>query len=116
MKKALIGGLVVLAVVAIALGAGLDGRWVGTVSSPNGDMDLTFVFKTDGENVTGSVETEMGSLPISNGKLAGDALSFDVDFNGESIAHKGTFSGDKIHLSVSSSFGDWEMDLSRAQN
>jgi len=114
-KKVLIGGILFAALMVIGLAAGIDGRWEGTFSSPNGDMDLVFNFKTDGQNLTGTVDSQMGEMPISNGKIDGDEFSFDVDAMGEAITHKGTVNGDSIHMKVSSSFGEWELDLNRAK-
>ena len=53
------------------------------MDTPNGPMELTFEFKAEGETLTGTVTSAMGSLPISNGKVAGDLLTFDVDARGE---------------------------------
>ncbi len=115
MKKLLISVILFLTFMVIGLAAGIDGRWEGTFSSPDGDMDLVFNFKADGQNLTGSVDSQMGEMPISNGKINGDEFSFDVDAMGEAITHKGKVDGDKIHLNVSSSFGEWELDISRAK-
>jgi hypothetical protein len=114
-KKALVSGILFLALMAIAVAADIDGRWEGTFSTPNGDMNLVFNFKADGQNLTGTVESQMGEQPITNGKIDGNEISFDVDAMGNTISHKGTLNGDKIHLTVSSSFGEWEMDLTRAK-
>ena len=35
--------------------AGVDGKWEATVQSPRGEQQYTFVFKADGESLTGTV-------------------------------------------------------------
>ncbi len=49
----------------------LDGSWKGKFSGPNGDMDLVFTFKVNADTLNGDVTSEMGSLPIENGKITG---------------------------------------------
>lgn len=83
------------------------GTWTTQMQGPNGDMTLTFHFKQDGDKLTGSVETPMGGDPvqISNGKIDGDKITFDTSFNGMTINHVGTISGDEIKLSAKSDDG-----------
>jgi hypothetical protein len=78
------------------------GTWTAQMSSPDGDsFTLTFVFKQDGARLTGTVQGPQGDpLAIDNGKVDGDKLSFTVSFNGTTIAHEGTISGDEIKLTT----------------
>jgi hypothetical protein len=95
--------LVVLSFMVIALAADLDGRWEGKISPPGGggdEMTIAFIFKVDGEKVTGSVETPMGPMPIANGKITGNEFTFTVDFNGNAMPHKGTLDGDTVKIKV----------------
>ena len=48
-------------------------------------ISLTYAFKQDGEKVTGTVTTPHGdAIPLSDGKIAGDKISFyvQVDMGG----------------------------------
>jgi hypothetical protein len=83
------------------------GTWTTSVQGPNGDMTLTFHFTQDGEKLTGTVESSMGGDPfqITNGKVDGDKITFDTSFNGMTINHTGTMSGDEINLSAKSDDG-----------
>jgi hypothetical protein len=94
--------LVVLSLAAIAIAADLDGRWEGKLSPPGGgdEMTIAFIFKVDGEKLTGSIESPMGPMEIANGKIKGDEFSFTVDFQGNSILHKGKLTGDTVKISV----------------
>lgn len=85
------------------------GTWTATVQGPNGDMTLTFHFTQDGDKLTGTVESSMGGDPfqLTNGKVDGDKITFDTSFNGMTINHAGTVSGDEIKLSAKS--GDGQM-------
>ena len=68
-----------------ARAADVDGKWAGSLSTPNGDVTLGFQFKADGATLTGSMIGPDGTaIAIKNGKLDGNKLSFivSIDFNG----------------------------------
>lgn len=99
----------------LGMAPGIDGRWTTSIPGPNGDMQLVFTFKASGDSLTGTVASAMGTLPISDGKIEGNKISFNVDINGTVIAHKGTISGDVIHLEAQGMQGrDFKMVLKRA--
>jgi hypothetical protein len=62
----------------VALAAGADGRWIRQVQGPPGIMDVTFVYKSDGEKLTGSYIKPMGEAALSDGTIKGEALAFKV--------------------------------------
>jgi hypothetical protein len=105
---------------ATALAADVTGKWTGTAQSPNGDFQLTFTFKQDGANLTGTVQGPEGDpLAISNGKVDGDKFTFDVSFNGLTIHHNCTVSGDEIKMTTKSDSADFpgmELTLKRAKD
>ncbi len=92
-----------LAVLMLALGsvsalaADFNGKWTADVPGRMGNQTYTFNFKVDGSTLTGSITTQRGDNPISNGKIDGDNISFDqtLNFNGNSmtINYKGTADG-----------------------
>ena len=77
----------------------LDGSWKGKMSGPNGDMELIFTFKVNADTLNGNVTSEMGTLPIENGKINGNEFSFDVNVNGQVINHTGALDSDIVKLS-----------------
>jgi hypothetical protein len=91
----------------------VTGTWTGTIQAPDGGagaggFDLTFTFKQDGATLTGNINGGQGDpIAISNGKVDGDKISFTVDFNGATITHEGTISGDEIKLTSKSSDGSF---------
>lgn len=120
--------LCLCAVLMLALGtanafapADVTGDWTAQMSGPNGEMQLTFHFKQEADKLTGNVGSSMGGDPIeiSNGKVDGDKISFDVSFNGNTISHEGTVSADEIKLTTKSEGGQMpdgmEMTLKRAK-
>ena len=79
--------------------ARIDGKWKGKISGPNGDMDLLFTFKVDADSLSGNVSSDMGTLPIQNGKVNGDKFSYEIDINGRIMSSTGVLEGDTIKLS-----------------
>jgi hypothetical protein len=81
--RALIVGLLLAAVTAFA--ADVDGKWSGTVNTPNGDFPVTFEFMAAAAALNGSMLGMDGmKIPIKDGKVDGRNISFSVtlDFGG----------------------------------
>ena len=88
-----------------AFAAGIDGKWEGSVSMGGGGppMDLSFNFKTDGDNLTGTTTVFGGQIiRIKDGKIEGNNISFTVNssFGGmkSTTNYTGTFYGDTQQL------------------
>ena len=111
-KKLLFVTTILFVVAFVALAADVSGKW--TYQQPGrggGDpIPVTITLKADGASLTGSVPgMGRGGAPaapsaISNGKVDGDKVSFEVKRttqNGESITkYEGTVSGDEMKLKV----------------
>lgn len=101
---ALILGLMLLSTPAFA--ADVDGKWSGTMSTPGGDFPVGFVFKADGTKLTGTmIGMEGMELPIANGKIDGDKISYTVtiDVGGMmlELVYKGVVTASEIKLDMS---------------
>ena len=59
-----------------AMAADIDGKWTGQVQTQQGTADVTFVFKADGEKLTGTMTNQLGEAQISDGSIKGDAVAF----------------------------------------
>ncbi|MGH9351637.1 MAG: hypothetical protein ACRD2G_05690 [Terriglobia bacterium] len=113
-RRALLAGVLIATFAVVSLAADLNGRWEGTFSTPNGDIQLAFNFKVDGAKLTGTVETPNGDTPISDGKVNGDSFSFKVQVGDNEITHEGTLSGDTIQMKVEGPWGSSQVTLKRA--
>ena len=105
---------------ASAFAADVTGKWTGNMVGSGGDgFQLTFTFKQDGGKLTGTIDGPMGEpMEISEGKVDGDKLSFNVSFNGMTIRHEGVITSDTIKLTTKSDGGDFpgmEMTLTRTK-
>lgn len=83
------------------LAADVSGKWTADVQGRGGNTQtVTINLKADGDRLTGTVSGRAGDNQISDGKIVGDDISFDVvlDFNGNSIKmiYTGKVSGDQI--------------------
>ena len=106
MRRVLAAVVMAIGVAIPAFAADVTGKWVGNVETPNGPLELTYELKAEGETVTGTVSSPMGSLPIEKGKLAGDVLTYTVSIESAVITHEAKLNaaGDEIAIKAT---GDW---------
>jgi hypothetical protein len=99
--RALAAGMLLVA--GFAFGADVDGKWSGSISTPNGEMPMNYTFKADKAILTGSTTGPDGNeISIKDGKIDGNKISFSVtfDFGGQEmkVEYKGVVSADQIKL------------------
>jgi hypothetical protein len=87
------------------LAAEIAGTWKATAEGPNGTMERTFVFKVEGNTLSGeTVSSFVGKSTITNGRVDGDNLSFTitVNFGGTEakVNYKGKVTGQEIRLTA----------------
>ncbi len=102
--------LLIAALSATALASDISGNWKATAEGPNGAMERTFVFKVDGNKVTGETTSSLlGKSTITDGKVEGDTVTFTITGNIQGtemkLNYKGTIKGDEI-VFQSSAGGD----------
>jgi hypothetical protein len=93
----------ILATIAVA--ADIAGKWKSEAPGRDGTPQVTnYTFKVDGDKLTGTVSGRQADTAITEGKIAGDEISFVVvrTMGGEErkIQYKGKVSGDEIKLSI----------------
>ena len=107
--------LLVLSLVGLGGAPDLSGRWEGKVKGPDGDdISLVYVFKVDGDKLTGTVESRMGQVSLTDGKVIGDAFSFNVQVGDSVITNEGKFKDDTATLKAHGPWGDAEFTIKRA--
>jgi hypothetical protein len=98
-KSRLVVCLILGSLVALAA-ADVSGQWVAEVPGRDGQTQAqTFTFKVEGDKLTGSITTQRGETPISDGKIAGDELSFTMTRGGNNpmkFIYKGKIAGNEI--------------------
>ncbi len=98
---------------SIANAQSIEGKWKGEMQGPNGSFELMYNFHVVGDSLTGSLETQMGEIPISNGKIDGKKFSFDTSFNDMTMSHQCTVMGDSISMKSQGMRGERVMILKR---
>jgi hypothetical protein len=88
---------------ALAMAADIAGKWMGDMPGRGGETASTmFNFKVDGEKLSGTMTGPQGEIPLQEGKVAGNQVSFSttLDFGGNSvkILYKGALSGDQMKM------------------
>ena len=95
MSRKLLWLTVTLLTFTLALwSADLSGKWTAQVPGRSGNMrEVAFTFKASGDSLTGTMSGRNGDIQISDGKIAGDDVSFSVtqEFGGNTV--KQSFTG-----------------------
>jgi hypothetical protein len=78
--RALALGLLLAAAPAFA--ADVDGKWTGSIDTPNGPVMVVFNFKADGAKLTGTnIGPDGNAIPLKNGKVDGNNIAFSIDIS-----------------------------------
>jgi hypothetical protein len=86
----------------------VDGKWNVKVKTPMGDQDVTLDFTTSGSTLTGTMSNGAGAVPIEDGKVDGDKVSWRARITVPlplTVDCTGTVEGDTISGTASTSFG-----------
>jgi hypothetical protein len=97
--------LLTLLLSAAAFAHDVDGKWSGTMNTPNGDVPVNFTFKADGAKLDGSTTSPDGmEIKIADGKVDGNNISFSVtfDFGGMPfmLSYKGAVTPAQINFTI----------------
>ena len=103
MRKLMTTGFLLGLLALTAMAADVTGKWTAQMPGRGGQTrEATFNFKVDGNTLTGTVSGPQGDMDISEGKIDGDTITFSqtMEFNGNTmkILYKGTVSGDSINF------------------
>ena len=113
--KRILPVIILLLVASGAYANGIEGTWKANMQGPNGDMELTFVFKMTNGKLSGAVRTPNGDTEITNTSVNGKEFSFDVSFDGMTIKHNCTLQDDDtINMKATGTpMGDMALILKR---
>ena len=103
---------------ASCFAADVDGKWTGTMNTPNGDVPVSFTFKADGAMLDGSTTGPAGEIKIANGKADGNNISFNITFDFQGmpfkIDYKGVVSKDQIKFTLDIMGMPFELTVKKA--
>jgi hypothetical protein len=99
-RKSLIWAAFAIAMLVPAFGKDIAGKWTASFNTQIGEQNYTYEFKVDGEKLTGTAKSNLGSGDITDGIVKGDDVSFVENLKmqeGEiKITYKGKINGDEI--------------------
>jgi len=113
--------ILLLAFAAISQAADVTGKWTAQVPARDGGTrEQVFTFKAEGGALTGTMSGFRGNeIPITDGKIDGDNISFKakVEFGGNSIewTFTGVVSGDEMKLKREGGRGPQEFTAKRVK-
>lgn len=100
LRKAFLATFVAAFACTMAFAASVEGKWKATFDAQVGPQKYTYEFHVDGNKVTGTATNDRGAIPITEGKLDGDTITFvePPNFNGNDIRieYTGKIDGDQI--------------------
>jgi len=113
-----VAGILLLA--CFAFGAGIDGKWAGSLPGMDGNnMTIEFIFKVDGTSLSGTHIVNGQQTAFKEGKIDGNNITFTVnmDMGGQpmKIDHKGTVSADQIKITYEMMGQSGDFVLKRAK-
>ena len=112
-KKFLLFMLCSIIFLSAASAQDINGHWTGTVMD---QYKVAYDFKVQGDSLTGKDTHPDGSVSdISNGKINGGTLSFDVPIQGEMTHVTGKVKGDVVTLTFAVQGNDLKLDLKKEQ-
>ncbi len=95
-----------------------DGTWNVTMKGPMGERAATLKLATDGDVLSGTLESPEGNQEVSEGKVDGNDLTWTINMTQPmqmKLGFTGTVDGDKISGKVSlGSFGEATFEGTRA--
>lgn len=86
--------------VAMTVENDFTGKWTCVAEAPGQPLTIALELKQDGENLTGSTNSDLGAGTIDGGKVTGKTFTatLHADIQGQTVDFKmdGTIDGDKI--------------------
>jgi hypothetical protein len=78
----------------------VDGTYEITVDTPMGAQSMTLTLKTDGDALSGKIDSPMGAQEFSGGSVSGDDISWNMEIESPmgkmNLEYKGKVTGDDI--------------------
>jgi hypothetical protein len=108
--------VLLLVAAATAFAADVSGKWTGDMPARQATAPATFVFKVDGNKLTGTMTGPQGEATLQEGTVSGNEISFSTQGGQAKILFKGTVSGDEIKMTRTREGGQGrEFTLKRAK-
>ena len=67
----------------------IDGKWKGSRETPNGNIEINYTFKVEGNTLKGTWKSTFGETTIDSGKVDGKKFSYSITLNDMTIKSAG---------------------------
>jgi hypothetical protein len=110
-------GVLCFLLASILVAADVSGKWMGEVPARGTETrTATFVFKAEGDKLTGTMTGPQGEVALQDGKVSGDTISFSSTGGNAKILFEGKVAGDEIKMTRTREGGQSrEFTLKRAK-
>jgi hypothetical protein len=104
--RRILAGLALAILSFSAQAQGVAGKWSATMNGAQGAMLIVFNFVVDGGELTGVMSSEfMGDIPIADGKIDGNVISFSINVpagpgGAATMGISGELAGDELTLAA----------------
>ena len=85
MIKLLISTLLIFSFHSTSLLDGVAGKWETTIDTEQGPFYFTVVYEVDGTSLSGTFESDLGTLDFDGGTIDGDEFSYSFDMEGSAF-------------------------------
>lgn len=101
---------------ALLAAADVNGKWTGSVDTPDGAVPLTFNLTANGESLSGTVTASTGpAADIADGKVDGNSVSFSfvTQYHGDPIKLlcKAQVTADGLKIQMGTEDGGWSTEF-----
>ena len=102
---------------AVAAAADVNGKWKAEFTTPDGTPRAnTFMFKVDGETLTGTVAGSQDETQIKDGKINGNNMTFTAERPFGTFKYDGKIGEKEIKFKVTFNDQSFEMTAKRVSN
>lgn len=92
-------GLLTLLALPVVAAEDASGKWNTSIKTPQGDLPIVIELSVDGDSLTGTLSNSfMPKIPIQNGTVMGNELSFTLMLLSATIVYDGVLDGDTLTL------------------
>jgi hypothetical protein len=115
MKKLLAAATTLMLFCTVLFASEVEGKWTTTIETENGPFTFFAEFKVNGNQLTGILSSDMGSVEISEGKITGNEFEYTFEIDYYKMKHEGKLVDGKLKIKSSGEYGESEIEMTRVK-
>jgi len=116
MKKLLATVTTLILFSTVLFASEVEGKWTATIETENGPFTFFAEYKVNGNQISGTLSSDMGSVDISEGKIDGDEFEYTFEIDYYKMKHEGKLVDGKLKIKSSGEYGESEFEMTRVKN